>query len=123
MIQDVLNRWAEKPLRFGVSDCCQFAGAVVEALRGHNPMSRFSYMGYREAQQLIRSFGSLEAAVSDTLGEPVPVHHAVDGMVLLADMPNGESIVGVAYLGRFIVRTDVGITDWDIEAARLAWYT
>jgi hypothetical protein len=58
MIQDVLHEWAAKPLRFGVSDCCQFAGAVVEEIKGYNPMRRFAYIGYDEAQKLIASFGS-----------------------------------------------------------------
>lgn len=123
MIEHVLHEWAAKPLRFGVSDCCQFAGAVVNEFRGHNPMSRFSYMGSREAQELIRSFGSLENAVTDTLGAPIPVELASDGDVLLADMSNGESIVGAVCFGRFVVRTEDGITDWPLAAARLAWGT
>lgn len=111
--------WSNRPFRYG-EDCCQFAASFIEMRTGHNPMVDFIYSNKKEALALIAKYGSLEDAITETLGEPIPVTEAKELDVLLADTDNGPA-AGILYNGRCVIRTPTGLMDWPLEFARLAW--
>lgn len=117
---DVIQKWSDQPFAYG-SDCCQFAGEMVEAIHGWNPMRSFSYSDEAEAQAIIDRHGNLEAAMTATIGEPIPVTDAVDGDAVVVDQTDGTQIAGVVYRGLIAVRTRKGVTDWPLGVARRAW--
>lgn len=120
MFLDVILEWADKPFAYG-ADCCQFAGKMVEAKTGRNPMDVFSYGDEAMANEIIESHGGLRAAVIHTLGDPVSPDLAEDGDVLLLNCDKGP-VVGSAYLGRAVVRTERGgLTDWPLAWATDCW--
>lgn len=112
----VIQEWSSRPFEYGTSDCCQFVGAVVEAMTGHNPMAPFRYQNKAEALAIIRKFGDLETAFRATLGCPVE-----DGVILLAEMADGSKMAGVAYKGFCVVKSKDGVRDWPLTNARLTW--
>lgn len=128
-VHAIINRWAALPFRYGL-DCCQFAGEVIEDIAGRNPMAAFAYENRPQAMAIIEEYGSLRAAITATLGEPIPVREARDGDALLVDLraclPRmaeliGDEIVGVAWRDRCVVRTSTGVTDWPMSRATACW--
>ena len=119
-INSVLQEWADKPFKYGTSDCCQFVGAVIEAMTGSNPVRQFQYETEAEAKALIAKYGSLDALVTSVLGEPMPPEDSMPGYVLSIDL--GEStMLAVNISGVAVYKTPSGITDWGIEAATKTW--
>jgi hypothetical protein len=88
-------------------------------VKGYNPMDRFEYSNGREANEIIESFGSLEGAITHTLGEPTG--EIADGNVVLYELTDGSQAAGVIYLGRGVVRTKNGITDLPVDMAKAVW--
>jgi hypothetical protein len=119
-LAEIVHDWAGKPFRYG-QDCCQFAGAVVEAVTGANPMNTLHYEGEQGAHDLIARFGSLRAAVTAVLGEPVPLTDTKTGDVVLIEMKGGDELVGVVINGRAVVRDKSGVRDLNLGVASLAW--
>ena len=119
-ILGVISRWSRRKFRYGAVDCCQFAGDIVREVTGRNPMDAFSYSSREEAEEIIRSHGGLEAAVSATLGEPVGTDQAEDGDVLMVDSEQGPA-VATCYRGRAIVLTPNGPMDWPLQFATRCW--
>jgi hypothetical protein len=84
-------------------------------------MESFRYSGEDEALALIESHGSLEGIVRSVLGDPYG--GIKDGDITVHDVQDGQQTVGVVYLGRSVVRTLSGVTDWPLEWARGIWKT
>ena len=105
----------------GMADCCVFAGEIVKAIHGYNPMASFNYTNKAEAIRAIRKSGDLVQAVTEILGEPLTVEGAEDGDILVAMQTDGEWIVGVALDGRMAVKTKASLMDWPLEFAEYRW--
>ena len=120
-IREVIDEWAERPFSYG-QDCCQFAGAVIEAITGRNPMDRFTYRNEAEALAIIAEHGSLFDAMQATLGEPYDGPFK-DGDVTVHNMLNGQQIAGAVYCGESIVKTKTSVMNWPIEWAKAVWCT
>ena len=116
--ESVVKKWADKPFAYG-ADCCQFAGEMVEALHGFNPMNAFSYADEREANRIIGEYGNLEAAITATLGNPH--FEPAEGDVVVVDQTDGSQIAGVVFEGRILVRARKGFIRWPRAYARRAW--
>jgi len=116
----VVHEWSDKPFSYGLFDCCQFAAAVVEEQTGKNPMNAFSYDSKFGAYRIIRSYGSLKAAMLKVLGKPIAVDDAKHGDVLLIEA-DGQQLAGVVYLGRAVVRSRNGLIDMEQSSASAAW--
>lgn len=119
-MQDIINKYSRLPFEYGL-DCCNFAAECVESITGKNPMESIRYSGEAEALALIESYGSLEAAVRSVLGDPYD--GIKDGDITVHDVQDGQQTVGVVYLGRSVVRTKSGVTDWPLEWAKGIWKT
>lgn len=117
--QEVVKQWADRPFAYG-ADCCQFAGEMVEAMHGWNPMNAFSYADEGSANRIIAEYGSLEAAITATLGEAH--REPVEGDVVVVDLKDGSQIAGVVFRGRVVVRAKPrGLIRWPRAYARRAW--
>lgn len=122
-VEAVIQAWSSRPFSYGPLDCCQFAGAVVEAKTGTNPMAAFMYGDEQQAHKIIDAYGGLENAITATLGEPIAVCDAIDGDVLLVETDSGPA-AAICYQERAIIRPlRGGITDWPLKWASKAWRT
>ena len=116
----VIEKYAGQSFRYG-ADCCQFVGECVESLTGDNPMKAFSYSDESEAYEIINSYGSLEKAITATLGEPYDGFK--DGDVCLIEQTGGRQIAAVAYENRVIARVKSGLMDYPRGYAKKVWCT
>jgi hypothetical protein len=111
----------ETPFEYGSHDCCRFAGKVVHAITGEDPMTAFDYRSRLGAERLVRSAGTLDALINRTLGEPVHSSRAGRGDVVVADLEEG-STVGICLGEQCVFATDpVGITFRPRSMIRAAW--
>lgn len=116
----VLQKYAELPMVWGQSDCCQFAGECIEAVTGYNPARFVRYDSEAAAMRLFEVHGGLEGVLDMILGPSFPKAYWYDGDVGLVD--NGASkSVGVYYGDRIICRTATGLVDLPAERSRRIW--
>lgn len=116
---DVLNKYSGRPFHYG-ADCCQFAGEVVESFTGQNPMAGFFYSNKREAYKIIKGMGGLEAAITQTLGDPYD--GSKDGDVCLIDTDLGPA-AAVVFRGAIVAREQGGLIRYPLDAAIKVWPT
>lgn len=119
-MREVLIKYVDRPFTYG-DDCCTFVGACVESVTGKNPMDNFHYSNRREADQIIDTYGSLEAAITATLGEPYD--GCKDGDVCTLDANDGTEAAGVIYRERVVARVANGLMDYPLERAKRVWCT
>jgi len=117
----VIRDWSDRPFRYGLTDCCQFAADAVRLRRPGDPMRRFCYSDEDSARALVNQYGSLRDAIASELGKPVDVSETTDGDVLLVDSPVFGQAAAIRYRGRCIVRTATGVTDWPLSRAVCGW--
>lgn len=120
-VADVLDEWAKKPFSYGGTDCCRFVAAIAEAVTGTNHMESFTYMGDKEAKDLIAKYGSLKAVMTATLGEPIDVEQAKTGDVVLVHCSKEGQIAGSIVGDRVVVKTPDGIVGLNLGHAVCAW--
>ena len=84
---------ADLPFEWGVNDCCIFVARVIDAMTGSVIEADLSaeYSDEETALAFIASHGSLEAAVSVFLGDPVP-GMAMRGDAVLLDGGDGPAM-------------------------------
>lgn len=110
----------ETAFAWGSHDCCQFAAGAVEAVTGTNPAAAWTYANEAEAQALIAAAGSLEALVTQAMGEPVHPSRAGRGDVVLAELENGPT-VGVCVGRECVFPAETGLTFRPREITLTAW--
>lgn len=115
---DIVAKWMATPFAYG-ADCCQFAGEMVEAIHGWNPMTRFAYEGQKQANQIIAEYGNLEGAINAVLGEGH--RQPAESEVVVVDQTDGSQIAGFVFRGRILARTRDGVIRWPLAYARRAW--
>jgi hypothetical protein len=82
------------PFEWGQHDCCLFAAKSIDAICG-SPLELQLKIDYRDeasALAYIAQFGSLEAAVSNWLGESKAPNFAGPGDIVLANLDNGPTV-------------------------------
>ena len=119
-LNQVINKYADLPFAYGL-DCCQFAGECVEAQTGVNPMSIFDYSDEESAQRIIDSYGDLEAAMRDVLGEPY--NGMKEGDICLLSANKGRLAAGVIYRDGVVARVPGGLMQYPKKRALLVWCT
>jgi hypothetical protein len=82
-------------------------------------MDQFSYRGRRQALKLIESFGSLEDAITATLG--APYEGVKEGDVCTLNANDGSEAAGIIYRGRVVARVAGGLMDYPIDRANKFW--
>lgn len=116
----IIDKYAGLPFDYR-SDCCRFAGECVEANTGKNPIADLTYTTKREAGRLIEKFGSLKAAVTHYLGEPLGKVSPKTGDICLIDANDGTEAVGVIYRDRVVARVKNGLMDYPLSRALVLW--
>jgi len=90
----------ELPFAWGTHDCCAFAAAWVEAMRGIAILAPFAHAhgGWAsaiEAARIVRDAGGLSAIVSAQLGAPIAPTQARRGDVVRVEVEGRESLAVV----------------------------
>lgn len=123
-VREVIYKYRNRPFTYGDADCCAFVGECLTASGGDNPMRLFAYRDEDEAREVIAQYGSLEAAITATLGDPFPIIDAKENDVVLVEQ-YGEQIAGIVHrtdLGlRCVMRTRKGVVDWPLVRGIRAW--
>ncbi len=106
-LRAVLARIATNEFKYGVLDCCLFAARMVQASTGIDYSKKFEYSSRKEAQQIIDSYGSITAMLTDLLGEPSSDYG--DGDPVLLDLPGSGETVGIFCDGKVFVKCLSGV--------------
>ena len=94
MLTDFIESKSAASFQWGVHDCCLFAADCVEVITGHDYASqlRGRYKNGREAQEVIKEYGSMEEMVSALLGASCEVAFAHRGDVVMFDTSDGPAL-------------------------------
>lgn len=120
-IANTLADWLERPFEWGKSDCVHFAGAIIGAATGTNPMD--GYLDYRNEQraaQIIGLHGNLKDTITSWLDRPPGKVQDYDFGVVLVDSPLGH-MAGILLDDRVLVKTPDGVVDLPGARAFCAW--
>ena len=116
-MRDVLLKYSFLPFRY---DCVLFVGECLESITGRNP-AKDLYKTPKEGDELLKEYGSLEAAITDFLGEPY--EGIKDGDVCTLDTNDGQVAAGIVFQGRIVARVKNGLMDYPLERALTVWCT
>lgn len=123
-----VQEWKDHEFQYGKTDCCAFAGSVIEALTGHNPWEDWagSYSDAASASDALsqRGYKSLYAALVATLGKALPVAVARRGDVVYASHNTADfAQVGIC-LGRLSVSwgEEKGLIEVPTLNLKRAWH-
>jgi Domain of unknown function (DUF6950) len=116
----VIEKYANAPFVWGVSDCCQFVGECMASVTGFNPAAAVDYQSEADADDLLEQYGGLTGVISELLGAPSTGTDYRDGDVGLID--NGVvQVAGVFFKDRIICRTLSGLVDLPASRACKVW--
>ena len=105
IVQDVIARYENKEVEYGVRDCCQFAGAVYKEITGKDVMEHFDYSSEEEAYEIIEERGGWDAMLEDVLGEPI-YQGFRNGDPVLVNIPTVGYALGVMFLDLPVILTE-----------------
>jgi len=95
---EALNKYIgevyDKPFKWGVHDCCHFAGRCVEVMTGDNPMKGIKYKSKLGANKLMKAI-PLDERLTELFGSSVPVAFAKRGDLVYTEF-GGCPCVGVS---------------------------
>ena len=94
--------WQDRPFRYGVADCCQFARHLVREMTGHDYGAEWQYSSEKEAQTIIESHGGLEPLISSYLGPAVAASALRVGDLCLVTAPNFEMMGARSGSGAYV---------------------
>lgn len=107
---------------YGKNDCCLFSARVVDAMTGSEYAKKLAEMYHDERSALayINSFGSIQEAVKDWLGEPANLAYVRRGDVVLFNN-EGRETLGICVGDRIVSVGEVGIAYVPMEQAICTW--
>lgn len=94
--------WQDRPFRYGVADCCQFARQLVREMTGQDYGAEWSYSSEAEAQAIIDRHGGLEPLISSYLGPAVDPSALRIGDLCLVTAPNFEMMGARSGSGAYV---------------------
>ena len=120
-VHQALNKWQRRDFTYGDSDCCQFAGFIVQEITGKDYLATFAYNDQSEAESIIKSNGDLEDTVSTVLGQPTyDVSRLPDGSPVILKFPSGP-LIGVKLGKSAVCLTLKGLTKMPEEYIAAGW--
>lgn len=125
-LHEVLEATAQDRFEWGRLDCLLFVADCIQAMTGEDPAEaqRGRYTTEIGSKRVLASDlgGSLDAALTMKLGDPVPIPFSGRGDVVLV-MVDGVEAAGVIDLSgeRVAVLTLDGLESLPISAVRRAW--
>jgi hypothetical protein len=105
----VIEAHKSRPFVWGESDCCLFVARCIDAMTDNALayLIRERYHDETSALRFIAEYGSLAAAVSRYLGDPVP-RRAVRGDAVLFDGGEGDA-VGICMGAKVVAMGPTGL--------------
>lgn len=117
-VERIIEDWQNLRFVWGATDCCQFVGRCIEAVKGENPVRRIRYGTEDQAKTLLDNTG-LENLATSVFGPPVARPPRDNDVVLVND--GQQDVLGFVWQARILLRTPEGLVDWPLEHARLTW--
>lgn len=115
----------DKKFEYGIHDCALFAADWVAECTGVDLAEDLrGYAGKEAADEIISGYGSLEALITDRLGDPIPIARASRGDIVMATLatPEGEAdCIGICAGASSAFTSPVGVRMIPTSRARLAW--
>jgi hypothetical protein len=112
---------AGMPFAWGSNDCCLFAAAGVEALTGERPMPHLrGYTTAREALEILKAHGGLQAFASAALGPAIPPQLARIGDVVMVRTEDAEALA-ICNGQTVIAAGEHGLIAFPMKQALCAW--
>lgn len=108
----------------GERDCCVFVSRLIQEIHGFSPIENFDYKSKSAALFVIRQHGNLVETISSVLGPArlcEDFSKVKEGDLLAVQQTDGSWIPGVSFMGRLVVRTPEGVTDWPLDYATYFW--
>ena len=107
---------------YGKNDCCLFSARVVDAMTGTDYAQKLAEMYHDERSALayINSFGSIQEAVKDWLGEPTNLAFVQRGDVVLFNN-EGRETLGICIGDRIVSVAETGVAYVSMEQAICTW--
>lgn len=134
---EVIQEWQAMPFVWGQTDCFCFAGAVINALIGADPMTGVKgvYNSKKSAYKVLHGGATLadgkfykedgiKGFWSYWLGDEQPISFAQTGDIILCEMPDGANVTGVmAEGGKHIwaMTDDVGCQPLPLAYGVTSW--
>jgi hypothetical protein len=121
-LYDAIEAARGRPFAWGSHDCAAFATAVAAELTGEDPVAalRGSYQSAFGAERLMAEYGGLPGLVTHFYGEPVTIHYAGRGDLVLAERDNGPAL-GVSMGSIAAFAGPDGLAFLNMKMCRLAW--
>ena len=116
-----VERWRSRPMKYGSTDCFQFAGEVVYALTGIDHRPKFGeYSSRAQADAILRNYGGAAGIIASALGDAKPAAFAKRGDLVTADFGDGVT-VGVCLGLHICAPGPRGLVFIPAEQALMAW--
>lgn len=107
---------------YGKNDCCLFSARVVDAMTGTEYAKKLAEMYHDERSALayINSFGSIQEAVKDWLGDTTNLAFVQRGDVVLFNN-EGRETLGICVGDRIVSVAETGVAYVPMEQAICTW--
>lgn len=117
-----IEKVSNESFAYGKNDCCLFAARVVDAMTGTEYAKKLAEMYHDERSALayINSFGSIQEAVKDWLGEPTNLAFVQRGDVVLFNN-EGRETLGICVGDRIVSVAETGVAYVPMEQAICTW--
>jgi hypothetical protein len=123
-LHQVCAEYLNRPLEWGVRDCCQFASAYVQARTGVDHAVDFNYDGRLGAARILAEYDGIEKLIGKYLGAPKHTSNpgdlvlcnlavAIDEAVQTLGVTNGSYVWGI--------HPDDGLVRIPLKAIAAAW--
>jgi hypothetical protein len=105
-MNELINKLADEPFKYGKNDCYTFTAALVKEWHGKDYTKHHAvYKSKKEAIKYMYEFNGIESLTVGTLGYPVAAEHCEDGDVVLAEVGPDGLALGFVFNGHGLFKT------------------
>lgn len=116
----LLNKLADEPFKYGKNDCFHFAARLVEAWHGKDFRKLHPYETKAEAEAYMKQHGGIEALTIGTLGYNIR-GFPIDGDVISAEVAKGQIALGFVANGKAWFKTKKKVVAIPFNKCRKVW--
>lgn len=96
-MNDLINKLADEPFKYGKSDCFTFTNALVREWHGLDYRALHRYKSEKAANAYIAQFGGIEKLTTGTLGYGCDPLKCRDGDVVIAEVAPDQIALGFVF--------------------------